>query len=105
MPSPAAQQLDAIGWLEWQPHLLDGTLADDMPSALEHREAETPIQLLASDWANKLCLVAWLEVSLRRDIGCICGIFILGKPVVATYNDQMHSNMLSSNTAQKVVAQ
>lgn len=77
--------LKATGW-QWigesYNHLLDSTLTDDMTGAFEHREAEAPIQLLTGDWAHKLCLIAWLKVSLRRDIGCVSAILVLGKPVI-----------------------
>lgn len=78
----AEEQADAMGWSELQSHLLDSTLADDMTGALEHREAEAAIKLQAGDGAHELCLIAWLEVPLRRNIGCGGAILILGKPVV-----------------------
>lgn len=79
---PAEEQPDAVDWRELQAHLLDSTLTDDVTGALEHREAEAPIELQASDWAHKLCLIAWLEVALRRDIGYVSAALVLGKPVV-----------------------
>lgn len=70
-----------------------------MPRALEHREAEAPIQLLASDRAHKLCFVAWLEVALCCDICCADSILIPGEPVARIYYyDQMQISKLHGRT-------
>ena len=61
-------------------HLLDGSFTNDMTGALEDREAEASVQLLACDGAHKLCLIAGLEVALGGDTACLVSILNLGEP-------------------------
>lgn len=62
-------------------YLLERTLTDDMSRALQHREAEAPIEFLASDRAYKLRFIAWLKVALRCDVDRLVSILIPGQPV------------------------
>ena len=45
-------------------YLLDCTLTDHVPSVPQDREAEASVELLPSNGAHKLGIVAWLKIAL-----------------------------------------
>jgi hypothetical protein len=63
-PQIASADLDNAVHTTNNMYLLDCALTDHVPSVPQDREAEASIQLLPSDGAHKLGIIAWLKIAL-----------------------------------------